>query len=182
MRRTPKTSRSARVRAPSDRRSASQASRSASERSDQQDSGDEEYRVGYARPPKHSRFKPGRSGNPKGRIKQSRNLRTVMQKVFAEDMRIREGDRIRRMPKIEALVRTTLARAFKGDTKAYAALGLLMRLAGYGEDAEPAADVLAGVDPHQIIEEFVARGSSGSSEKQAAPATPLSAPPNEGVK
>ena len=67
-------------------------------------------------------------------------------------------------------------------TLPYAALGFLMRLAGYGEDAEPAADVLAGVDLQQIIEEYVARGSSGSSEKQAAPAAPLSAPPNEGVK
>ena len=35
------------------------------------------YQVGYCRPPLHSRFKPGQSGNPKGRLKQSRNLRSI---------------------------------------------------------------------------------------------------------
>ena len=28
-----------------------------------------DYAVGYGKPPQHSRFKPGRSGNPKGRPK-----------------------------------------------------------------------------------------------------------------
>ena len=80
------------------------------------------FEVGYGRPPRHSRFKPGQSGNPKGRAKQSRNLRTIVQQVLREDMQIREGGRLRRMPAIEALVRTTLARAFKGDPKALASL------------------------------------------------------------
>jgi hypothetical protein len=40
------------------------------------------YSVGYGRPPKHTRFKPGRSGNPKGRPRGSRNLSTEMQKVL----------------------------------------------------------------------------------------------------
>ena len=35
------------------------------------------YQVGYCRPPLHSRFKPGQSGNPKGRPRQSRNMRTI---------------------------------------------------------------------------------------------------------
>ena len=39
------------------------------------------YQVGYCRPPLHSRFKPGQSGNPKGRPKQSRNMRTIVKQV-----------------------------------------------------------------------------------------------------
>ena len=62
--------------------------------------GDPGSLVGYGRPPLHSRFKPGRSGNPKGRAKQSRNLRTIVQQVLREDMPIREGGRLRRMPAI----------------------------------------------------------------------------------
>jgi hypothetical protein len=30
---------------------------------------DGDSRVGYKRPPQHSKFKPGQSGNPKGRPK-----------------------------------------------------------------------------------------------------------------
>jgi Family of unknown function (DUF5681) len=88
------------------------------------------YQVGYCRPPLHSRFKPGQSGNPKGRPRQSRNLRTIVKQVLSEDMQIREGGRLRRMSAGEALVRTILARAFKGDPKALASLILLARLSG----------------------------------------------------
>ena len=38
--------------------------------------------------------------------RRSRNMRTIMQQVLNEDMPIREGDRLRRMPAFEALVRT----------------------------------------------------------------------------
>ena len=58
--------------------------------------------------------RPGQSGNPKGRAKQSRNLPTIVKQVLSEHMQIREGGRLRRMPAMEALVRTLLARSFKG--------------------------------------------------------------------
>ena len=41
---------------------------------------DEDYRVGNKRPPRHSQFKPGVSGNPEGRRKGSVNLRTRVQR------------------------------------------------------------------------------------------------------
>ena len=75
------------------------------------------YEVGYARPPLRTRFKPGQSGNPKGRTKQSQNLRTIVRQVSNEQIQIREGDRPRRMSRMEALVRSTFTRAFK-DPKA----------------------------------------------------------------
>src|SRR5258708_20178379 len=53
------------------------------------------FAVGYGRPPVHSRFKPGKSGNPKGRAKQSRNMRTIVQQVLTEDIHIPTGRRIR---------------------------------------------------------------------------------------
>ena len=74
--------------------------------SEGQSSEEEMYQVGYCRPPLHSRFKPGQSGNPKGRPKQSRNLRTIVKQVLSEDMQIREGGRLRRMSAMEAVVRT----------------------------------------------------------------------------
>ena len=39
----------------------------------------QDYEVGYRRPPRHSRFKPGQSGNPRGRPNRSKNINTLMQ-------------------------------------------------------------------------------------------------------
>ena len=41
------------------------------------------YEVGYGKPPKHSQFKRGQSGNPQGRKKQDRTIRAIMQKIIA---------------------------------------------------------------------------------------------------
>ena len=109
-------------------------------------------------PPRHSRFRPGQSGNPKGRVRRQRNLRTILEQMLGEDMQIRQGDRVRRMPCLEALVRTTLAKAFKGDPKAFASLGFLMRQSGYGEDRdEPTAADLLNCDAKSIIADFLER-------------------------
>src|SRR5262245_56317604 len=115
------------------------------------------YQVGYRHPPLHSRFKPGQSGNPKGRPSQSRNLRTIVKQVLSEDMQIREGGRLRRMSAMEALVRTLRARAFKGDPKALASLILLARLSGLTESDEAIADLLHGPEDDAIIDDFFAR-------------------------
>ena len=133
--------------------------------------------VGYGRPPLHSRFKPGQSGNPKGRAKQSRNLRTIVQQVLHENMQIREGGRLRRMSAIEALVRTTLARAFKGDPKAVASLIGIMRQSGYGPDRdEPTVDVLSVADQQAILADFLTRNlSSDEADPKIGSATESSA-------
>ena len=40
--------------------------------------------VGYGKPPKETRFKPGRSGNPRGRPKGSKNFNTILAKRLQE--------------------------------------------------------------------------------------------------
>ena len=117
-----------------------------------------EYEVGYGRPPTHSRFKAGQSGNPKGRARESRSLQSILKQVLGEQMEIREGDRLRRMPRLEALVRSTILRAFKGDPKAVASLGFLMKQSGYGEESnEPTVQTLLGTDYQSVIDDFLER-------------------------
>jgi Family of unknown function (DUF5681) len=69
-------------------------------------------------PPEHSRFKPGHTGNPKGRKKGARNRATLFNRFLNEQVEIREGDRVRKMSKREAIYCATVHRALKGDPKA----------------------------------------------------------------
>jgi hypothetical protein len=85
-------------------------------------------------------------------------MRTIVQQVLNEDMQIREGGRLRRMSAMEALVRTTLTRSFKGDPKALVSLIVIMKQSGYGPDRdEPSADLLATVDYEAILADYRAR-------------------------
>jgi Family of unknown function (DUF5681) len=137
------------------------------------------YCVGYGRPPLHSRFKPGQLGNPKGRPKQSRNLRTIVKQVFDEQMPIREGGRLRRMPAIEALLRTLLVRAFKGDLKAMSSLIVLFRQSGYGADQdEGAADTLLAPEYEAIIADFMVRHNADRAANADVDAAKAGSPPS----
>lgn len=61
-----------------------------------------EDEVGYCRPPKHSRFKKGRSGNPFGRPKGAKNIATVVQETLRERVVITENGPRRTVTKLEA--------------------------------------------------------------------------------
>lgn len=75
--------------------------------------------VGYARPPRHGRFQPGRSGNPKGRPKGRRNLTTLVQAELKRPVTVTEGGRTRRVEKAAAMVASQVNKALKGDTRAF---------------------------------------------------------------
>ena len=80
--------------------------------------GEGSYSVGYGKPPPRTRFKPGQSGNPRGRPKGSKNARTIIGRVLSEKVPVREGDRVRNMSRLEAMVRNVSVRAMKGEPKA----------------------------------------------------------------
>lgn len=84
------------------------------------DRGSSTYDVGYRRPPTHSRFKPGVSGNPGGRPKRPKllDVHREIQKVFTKEMLVRNGDQTYRVPGIVAFVQKILVDAMRGDRKA----------------------------------------------------------------
>ena len=73
--------------------------------------GDHSYSVGYGKPPAHTQFKPGQSGNPKGRRKGPRNVRTVVEEALNQRIRIKEGDRIRSLTKLDGVILTMVTAA-----------------------------------------------------------------------
>src|ERR1044072_5149308 len=95
------------------------------------------YAVGYKRPPAHSRFQPGRSGNPSGRPKDSKNFKTLLRQILNEQVPVRDGADTRKVTKREAITRRLIIGALKGDSRD---LRALFRLAGPTGDAEDRKD------------------------------------------
>jgi hypothetical protein len=101
-----------------------------------------EYDVGYRRPPRHTRFKPGHPGCG-GRPKRQRNLRTVLEATLDERITIREGKRPRKMTKRDAIILRLVNDAVSGNPKALPNLIALMRSHGLigqpqeGTDLQP---------------------------------------------
>jgi uncharacterized protein DUF5681 len=55
-------------------------------------------KVGPGKPPRHTRFKPGQSGNPNGRPKGSKNFATILQQQLTKMVTITVDGKSKRMP------------------------------------------------------------------------------------
>ncbi len=85
-----------------------------------------EHDVGYGKPPTKSQFKPGQSGNSKGRPKGAKNLKTVVEQEAYSTISIKECGKSSKVTKMEALMKAMMAKGIQGDTKAASiAWGLL---------------------------------------------------------
>lgn len=85
-----------------------------------------EYEVGYGRPPEASRFRPGQSGNPKGRPKRSRNLKTELEEAVRARIALAIDGERQMTTKLRAAVEVLLAKALRGDVRAIGAVFDLM--------------------------------------------------------
>ena len=75
------------------------------------------YSVGYGKPPKHSRFKPGHSGNPKGRPKGAQSDSTLLQAELKRSVAITENGRSGKLSKRAVMIRNLVNKAM-GDIRA----------------------------------------------------------------
>src|ERR1700736_4617794 len=75
------------------------------------------YEIGYGRPPQHSRFRPGRSGNPAGHRKGVRNLGTDVRRTLKVPVKVKEGGRSRKISTQEGALMLLREKALKGDAR-----------------------------------------------------------------
>lgn len=96
---------------------------------------DDDEPVGYRHPPKQYQFKPGRSGNPKGRPKGAPGLRKILEKEFAHRLEIREGGNRIKLSKLQVIVKRELEKAMGGDQRAIEhVIALNLQIFGLGEE------------------------------------------------
>src|SRR5438874_10774392 len=77
-----------------------------------------DYEVGYGKPPRHTRFKRGQSGNPRGRPSGSKNLKTLLNEALNERVVVTEEGRRRNITKREAIVTQLVNRSATADLRA----------------------------------------------------------------
>jgi hypothetical protein len=120
--------------------------------------------VGYRRPPKHSQFAKGRSGNPNGRPKGSKNFGLVIEDELNTKIPINENGKRKLITKREAVAKQLVHKAASGDSKA---IPILLNEAR----AREKAGIGPGLDPSQRVEdqqvmsgilERIRRGLGGS--------------------
>lgn len=80
------------------------------------------YRVGYGKPPKHSQFKKGVSGNPRGRRTGSRNRTTLLRQVARRQITVTVNGTPRPISRAQAILLDLAAKAHAGDPNALARL------------------------------------------------------------
>jgi hypothetical protein len=102
------------------------------------DESNRNYDVGYGKPPRHSQFGKGHSGNPRGRAKGSRNLSTLLDGALNERVIVSENGKRKRITKREAILKQLVNKAASGDPKSIQMLLTEIRLAeGRQPSAEP---------------------------------------------
>jgi hypothetical protein len=120
---------------------------------------EQETAVGYGKPPVHTRFHKGQSGNPQGRPKGRLNVATVLEKTLHEKVVINENGRRRTITKLEAALKQMVNKAASGDL---AALRQLSAMARSAEDqAAAAASVAAENQPVEELSEVDAKVLKG---------------------
>lgn len=115
----------------------------------------ENYDVGYGKPPKHTQFKKGQSGNPKGRRKGSRNLKTDVKDTLEQRVRLTGDGKAKTVSTQQAALLRLREKALAGDPRS---LDRLFELASRYNDDElaEALEKLSATDA-DILEGFKER-------------------------
>jgi hypothetical protein len=99
---------------------------------DRHGSKSQDYVVGYRRPPKATKFMPGKSGNPGGRPKGSRSVGAILNGVIRQRITVTENGKTRRLTVLDVALRRLVNDAMRNDPRA---LKLLLSLVERYQDA-----------------------------------------------
>ena len=114
-----------------------------------------DYAVGYGKPPRHTQFKKGQSGNPTGKRKGTLNVMSLLEQALLEPVVVNEGGQRSIVSKGEALIRLMVNQATSGDARARQQLLGLLGALQPPPDAAPSAPDFQ-LDP-EVAQQMLAR-------------------------
>lgn len=122
-------------------------------------------KVGYGKPPKKTQFKPGQSGNPKGRPKKPNDIKTNVNELLDTKIPVRGWDGEQRPDGRKAIAMALVSRALKGDLRAIEKVSALDRQLGDEFEQHAASKALAHVTDKRdltLMAEYAEMVRSGS--------------------
>lgn len=125
-------------------------------------SSDEE--VGYRKPPKAHQFKPGQSGNPKGRPKGAKSEATILMELLNRKIEIRRDGKVRKITILEGILLRIAEDSLKGNTKS--AAFVLNRLAAI---ASTKPETEANPDDKAVLDAYLRDFQPAHREERALP-------------
>ena len=120
-----------------------------------------DYKVGYGKPPRHTRFAQGQSGNPRGRPCGAKNFTTLLQEALDEPVTVTENGGRRKVSKRQAIVTQLVNRSATADFRAIKLLLDIVR--DIERQTEPASPETAefGEADQKVLEQIRSRFSRG---------------------
>jgi hypothetical protein len=119
----------------------------------------DDYAVGYGKPPRHSRFTKGQSGNPRGRPAGAKNLKTLLSEALNEPVIVTENGGRRKVSKREAIITQLVNRSATADWRAIKILlDLVREIERNSEPASPETSAFSEAD-EKVLEQLRARFS-----------------------
>jgi len=126
----------------------------------------DDYEVGYKRPPKHSQFKPGQSGNPKGRSKGSANFKTDLLATLNMLTAITQDGVSRKISTQRAVLMRLRDGALRGKGRELVTFLGLAQI--YNDDAVVRQDAVRTIEDQAILDAFLTRSREGTPAEPAA--------------
>jgi hypothetical protein len=124
-----------------------------------------DYQVGYGKPPRHTRFQKGHSGNPRGRPSGSKNLSSLLSDALNETVVVTENGGRRRVSKRQAIITQLVNRSATADFRAVKILlDLLRTIETRAEQASADTSDFSEAD-EKVLEQLRARFAIGKFEQ-----------------
>lgn len=115
----------------------------------------DDYDVGYGKPPKHSQFKSGQSGNPKGRPKGAKNLKTYLHQEAMTIVEYKENGQIQKASKLKILVMQLFSESLKGKSASQKAILELLEKYPLAESAQDSTEQELGPEDLKNIDDHI---------------------------
>jgi Family of unknown function (DUF5681) len=120
-----------------------------------------DYEVGYGKPPRHTRFAKGQSGNPRGRPCGAKNFTTLLEEALNEPVTVTENGGRRKVSKRQAIITQLVNRSATADFRALKLLFDIVRdIERQTEPASPETAEFSEAD-EKVLEQLRSRFSKG---------------------